>query len=319
MGSRLRSGTRWLGDGVLATIVFLLITDQGAGGVPELGVFGGLPQPAQGLVAAAVALSVLVRRRTPYPLLVTGAAALIVTIAPWGLVISAYTLSAQTRRPGWYPVFAGALPLLVFARLLVEGASAAYALILTVLVTGTPTLLGLWVGARRALLETLRERAERVEREQRVMADQARGQERARIAREMHDVVAHRVSLMVLHASALEVTLADQKSAQQARTIRETGREALTELREVLNVLREEGQSAAVEPQPTIAALDGLVEQPSDCGFSTLSSTPLILRTRSCISSMVTGVAPEGGGPVKSRTKSRESPGAQRMMPSSPR
>jgi signal transduction histidine kinase len=157
---------------------------------------------------------------------------------------------------------------MVFVRLLVgTDASIAYAVLLTVLVAGTPMLLGLWVGARRALIATLRERAERLEREQLVMAEQARMQERARIAREMHDVVAHRVSLMVVHAGALETTLADEAGARQAGMIRETGREALTELRQVLSILRDQPHSGAVEPQPTLATLDSLVRRSRDAGL----------------------------------------------------
>ncbi|MEE3919166.1 histidine kinase dimerization/phosphoacceptor domain-containing protein [Micromonospora sp. BRA006-A] len=82
----------------------------------------------------------------------------------------------------------------------------------------------------------MRDRAERLEREREAHAERVRAQERARIAREMHDVVAHRVSLMVVHAGALEVTTADPATAEAAAVIRSTGRAALTDLREVLGV-----------------------------------------------------------------------------------
>lgn len=274
-----RGGMLLLADAVLALIVFILTADQGGGGMPEFGAFGGPGPPVQTVVAAVVALPVLIRRLTPYPLLVAGTGAWLVMTAPWGLAVAAYTLSAGlpaagpeagpagARRTRWLAAFAGALALLVFGRLLAERVSAGYALLLTVLVAGTPVLLGLWVGARRALVATLRERAERLEREQAALAERARAQERARIAREMHDVVAHRVSLMVVHAGALESTLADEAAARMAGTIREIGREALTELRQVLRVLREEGQTAAVEPQPGVDALDRLVRRSHEAGL----------------------------------------------------
>ncbi|MFO7252102.1 MAG: histidine kinase [Actinomycetes bacterium] len=274
-----RRGALLLADAALALIVFVLTADQGGGGMPEFGAFGGIGRPAQTVVAAAVAAPVLIRRLTPYPLLIAGAAAWLVMTAPWGLAVAAYTVSAGLatagpeaeaaahRRTRWTAAFAGALALLVFGRLLAERVSAGYALLLTVLVAGTPVLLGLWAGARRTLVATLRERAERLEREQAALAEQARAQERARIAREMHDVVAHRVSLMVVHAGALESTLTDEAAARMAGTIREIGREALTELRQVLRVLREEGQTAAVEPQPGVDALDRLVRRSREAGL----------------------------------------------------
>jgi signal transduction histidine kinase len=122
----------------------------------------------------------------------------------------------------------------------------------------TPFIVGLWAAARRDLLAQARERAERLERDQLDAAVRARDLERTRIARDMHDVVAHRVSLMVLHAGALEVNAVDPEAAEAAELIRATGVEALEQLRDVLGVLR----PPARDPGPvTIADLDRLVEE----------------------------------------------------------
>jgi signal transduction histidine kinase len=101
-----------------------------------------------------------------------------------------------------------------------------------------PAILGLYITARRRLVHALQERAERAEREQRLLADQARAEERARLAVEMHDVVTHRVSLMVLQAGALGVASEDPAVRQAAEELRGSGAEALAELRDLVGVLR---------------------------------------------------------------------------------
>ncbi|MFE0381156.1 sensor histidine kinase [Streptomyces inhibens] len=120
-------------------------------------------------------------------------------------------------------------------------------LALGLVLTAPPVLWGLYIGARRRLVESLRERADGLERELSLLADRAeeraewaRNEERTRIAREMHDVVAHRVSLMVVHAAALQaVALKDpEKASKNAGLVGDMGRQALTELREMLGVLR---------------------------------------------------------------------------------
>jgi signal transduction histidine kinase len=127
--------------------------------------------------------------------------------------------------------------------------------------TVPPLLLGLYVGARRRLVESLRERADGLERELSLLADRAeeraewaRNEERTRIAREMHDVVAHRVSLMVVHAAALQaVALKDpEKASRNAALVGDMGRQALTELRTMLGVLRtaDGGSRAERRPEP---------------------------------------------------------------------
>jgi signal transduction histidine kinase len=130
---------------------------------------------------------------------------------------------------------------------------------------GLPLVAGLWVRARRQVLDGMREQAGQLLREQVLRADQARDQERARIAREMHDVVAHRVSLMVLHAGALEVGAPDVRTAEAAALIGGVGREALTNLREVLGVLR--SPDPVRGPQPTLADLDRLLDQSRALGI----------------------------------------------------
>ncbi|MEU5266091.1 histidine kinase [Amycolatopsis sp. NPDC021455] len=107
-----------------------------------------------------------------------------------------------------------------------------------VLSTTLPVLLGLYGEARKQLLRSLRDRAERAEREQHLLAEQARAEERRRLAGEMHDVVTHRLSLMVLHAGALGVTSAEEAVRTAAEDIRREGALALDELRDLVGVLR---------------------------------------------------------------------------------
>ena len=125
---------------------------------------------------------------------------------------------------------------------------------------------GFYVGARRELLTTLRQRAETAEREQLLKAEAAREAERTRIAREMHDVLAHRISLVAMHAGALayRTDLSREETAQAAGVIQHNAHLALTELRQVLGVLRagspQGGERAAAEPpQPELAQITELV------------------------------------------------------------
>ncbi|WP_051732427.1 sensor histidine kinase [Kitasatospora phosalacinea] len=141
-----------------------------------------------------------------------------------------------------------------------------------------PMVTGLYVGARRRLVESLEDRAQGLETELTLLAEQARerawrarAEERTRIAREMHDVVAHRVSLMVVHAAAVEriVPKDPAKAQQSAKLIGETGRQALDELREILGVLRmTEPQEQVEAPVGGLAELPELVEQSRVAGMA---------------------------------------------------
>jgi signal transduction histidine kinase len=248
----------------LALLVFVATADE-SGREFAFGFTGVREGPTRTLLAVLVALPVLFRRRSPYPLLALGTGAWFLMSAPVGLMVGCYTLSAASRRPRWHGVLMGGLALAVFTSSAVTpDVSALGAATVTALVVVVPVLLGLWIGTRRALVANLREKAARLEREQHLKADQAKTQERARIAREMHDVIAHRVSLMILHAGALEVSLTDADAAQRAGLIRQTGRKALEELRHILGVLREQEGGPPLDPQPTLADLDRIVQQSRD-------------------------------------------------------
>ncbi|MFD9500346.1 sensor histidine kinase [Streptomyces sp. NPDC060035] len=165
--------------------------------------------------------------------------------------------------------------------------------------TAPAVLFGLYIGARRRLMESLRERADSLERELSLLADRAeeraewaRTEERTRIAREMHDVVAHRVSLMVVHAAALQAVAPKDpaKAVRNAALVGDMGRQALTELREMLGVLRSgdafiappEGRvplasvglaaaaaaAAAVEDGPRLREVEVLIAQSREAGMT---------------------------------------------------
>ncbi|WP_067506933.1 sensor histidine kinase [Actinoplanes sp. TFC3] len=128
---------------------------------------------------------------------------------------------------------------------------------------------GMTVRSRRELVLSLRDRAERAESEQQLRVAQARTVERNRIAREMHDVLAHRISLLSLHAGALEIKPNAPPSdvASAAAVIRASAHLALQDLREVISVLREPtGDGAPERPQPTLRELPSLAAESQAAG-----------------------------------------------------
>ncbi|MHC3390620.1 sensor histidine kinase [Streptomyces lavendulocolor] len=237
----------------------------------------GLPVPVGVLFGFAAGAVLVVRRRWPVAVVLVSIA---ITPAEMGYLmgmVGLYTLAASEVPRRIIAVLAGmslaAVLIVTFVRVRQDIASADFdpgpwyvllmAVILSLGMNAPPVLFGLYIGARRRLLESLRERADSLEQELSLLADRAeqraqmaRTEERTRIAREMHDVVAHRVSLMVVHAAALQaVALKDpQKAVRNAALVGDMGRQALTELREMLGVLRA-GDVAPVRGSVPLAAV----------------------------------------------------------------
>jgi signal transduction histidine kinase len=138
------------------------------------------------------------------------------------------------------------------------------------LIFGGPWLLAFVLGTRTQQTRELRERAERAERERERLAAEAVAEERARIARELHDVVAHSVSVMVVQAAGVRRLLkSEQEREREALLVVERiGREALTEMRRMLGVLRATGDVAALAPQPGMQHIDKLVDQARRAGLT---------------------------------------------------
>ena len=141
-----------------------------------------------------------------------------------------------------------------------------------------PGAVGAWFRTRDLLLTALRERAERAEAERELLARDAVLVERTRIAREMHDAVGHRVSLMVLQAGAIEMAAGDRDRVEQlSGQVQAAGRQALDELRQMVGVLRagEVDEAAPLGPQPGLADLPRLVAQSREAGMAvSLSGRP---------------------------------------------
>ena len=140
----------------------------------------------------------------------------------------------------------------------VEGRGYGWQVIVGLLLTAVALGWGLFVRAQRELVRGLRERAE----------DEAREAERRRIAREMHDVLAHRLSILSVHAGALENGPLPPEYREAAHVIRTSAHAALEELRQVIGLLRSEESDAVEPPQPTLAELGALVEESRSAGLA---------------------------------------------------
>jgi signal transduction histidine kinase len=233
----------------------------------------GFLDPASGprraawlVVGVATAAGVLLRRRFPLPLVVLavldGVTKTELSIA---MPFAAYAVGRYERRPRlrWTAIVVAVLVGLrawEFGSLGTIPNNIANASFLVLL----PAVVGAWARTRAELVSALLERAVRAENEQELRARKAVLEERARITQEMHDVVGHRVSLMVLQAGAIEMAADDPPRVRKlAGHVQDAGRRSLEELRQLIGLLRtgSEDGDVPLAPQPTLADVDDLVAE----------------------------------------------------------
>ncbi|MFD7500033.1 histidine kinase [Streptomyces sp. NPDC059850] len=235
-------------------------------------------------ITLALCTAVALRRRAPAMMLglviVCGLGQLAldvrINIVDFAMLVIVYTAASDAGRRTSRAALAAAVcsPSFATVRWPDEHESVGAAAVSTVFVTIPFVLawvLGDSIRTRRAYYEQLEERASRLEKEREAQSKVAVAAERARIARELHDVVAHNVSVMVVQADGAAYVLdASPDQARQAlETISGTGRQALAEMRRLLGVLRtgEPGEASDYVPQPDVEQIDELVEQARGSGL----------------------------------------------------
>ncbi|MFD0076118.1 sensor histidine kinase [Streptomyces sp. NPDC127166] len=219
--------------------------------------------PAYGLTTLTV-VPLVWRRRAPLAvLLAVLAASALYKLAvegpgqplPYTGLVCVYTIAALS--PAWKRFATAGLMVVAVPASVWLNTQSARELTFSLFVFGAAYVFGRLTDARQ--------------RAQRVEAERVAARERARIAREMHDILSHAVSLMVVQAEAgpVAVRAAPERAEAAFEAISETGREAMVQLRQMLGLLREGGESAAPrEPQPDLADLPGLLERVRTGGLS---------------------------------------------------
>ncbi|MFE4173471.1 sensor histidine kinase [Streptomyces sp. NPDC056909] len=237
-------------------------------------------------VVALLSLSVALRRRAPEKTLVlvlglgVAQVALDVEVNPadFGMLVVIYTVSAQGG-PRWASQLALTGGLLAApisqVRWPEDGTSTAGRVVVAIIMSvpfALAWVLGDSARTRRAYFDQLEERATRLEKEREAQAKVAVAAERARIARELHDVVAHNVSVMVVQADGAAYVLdaAPDQAKEALETISSTGRQALAEMRRLLGVLRtgDTKEGGEYVPQPDVGQIEDLVEKVRGAGLS---------------------------------------------------
>ncbi|ARP70836.1 sensor histidine kinase [Streptomyces pluripotens] len=235
-------------------------------------------------VSAVLCVVVALRRCFPEPMLLlalaTGLAQLVLdietTVADFAMLVITYTVAAIGARWSSRLALAASFGAAALAQLRWPDQQASALGQVAVVVFQTVPFALAWVlgdsmRTRRAYFAQLEERAARLEKEREAQAKVAVAAERARIARELHDVVAHNVSVMVVQAdgAAYVLDVAPDQARKALETISSTGRQALAEMRRLLGVLRtgEHQESGEYVPQPDVGQIDDLVEQCRDAGL----------------------------------------------------
>ncbi|WP_329450100.1 histidine kinase [Streptomyces sp. NBC_01724] len=240
---------------------------------PSSGLLTGLPTPVIAAASGAVGATLWWRRSRPDLVATVVLVAYVVTFTPVALAVAMYTIGTVHRRPGILAAYtaAGFAAGILGLRGGLPDAGVREAAYSLALILG-PLAVGYVVAVRRDLTAATQARVADLEREHLVLDERARAEERAAIAREMHDVVGHRVSNMVLAAGALQVGPAagHPDVVRTAELIRSDGRQALEELREILGVLSvgHPVRWAPTAPQPDVAQLPGIVAHATERGQS---------------------------------------------------
>lgn len=234
--------------------------------------------PVQTVLGTIAATGLVFRRRWPWFSLLLVVPALIASSVFVAGLIALYSVAVAERRR-WTVLLAGAVYAVASSTLLcqvvlVEGAmppdlDLVGSLTSTVLSVAAPIALGLLVRTRRDLTARLHDLEQAAESERRHAARVVLATERARIAREMHDVVSHQVSLLAVQAGALQVDASEPSVRSAARTMRSLAVQTLDELRQMVSVLRITGAtSGPLAPQPTLTDLSALIQS---SGIRTMS------------------------------------------------
>jgi signal transduction histidine kinase len=271
-----RAAGRWVFDALVTLL---------AGASALAGLFRNAthhPPSVAVIVVLALMVAPLLVRRT-WPILVFGwVVATAIPAALWdrhlvdglALLIALYTVAALRPRRAAL-VCAGVLELVVVAGLvLFAGGDWWFDAIFLSGMIAAALGLGLYSDTRRAYLAELHDRAERLERERDQQAALAAAAERARVAREMHDIVAHHLTVMTTLAEAAVAASATspERATEAMRSVAATGRRALADTRRLLGVLRQppgQAPGQALQPVPDLAQLDALIEQVRSAGLET--------------------------------------------------
>ncbi|MEU1226864.1 sensor histidine kinase [Streptomyces sp. NPDC005828] len=242
---------------------------------------------AYGVIAALFSLVVALRRRAPEKMLILAVALgvaqlafdLVPFMADFAMLVIIFTVAAHDG-PRWASRLAlvGGLSASTLSQIRwpLEAQNSGAAKVFFAIIMTVPFVLAWVLGdslrTRRAYFAQLEERASRLEQEREAQAKVAVAAERARIARELHDVVAHNVSVMVVQADgAAYVMDSSPETAKQAlETISTTGRQALAEMRRLLGILRtgEHQEAGEYVPQPDVGQIEDLVEQVRGAGLT---------------------------------------------------
>ena len=286
------------GDSLMAGLLLVFELGTGAAAGPVR-----VPGSTLLFVGAMMIVPVVFRRQYPlgssYVILFGGAVQLLthgdidsglpLRLADFALAIALYTIVAYVgRQQGLlYALWLAVGTVLWALWRMGGGIDAAFMVFVIAVVFGFSWAMGEFVGARRAYNRELEQRLKLLETERDQQARIAVGEERSRIARELHDVVAHAVSVMVVQADGAGYAIKTDPDLAEAavRTIADTGRQALTELRRLLGVLRSEDQSGTQwVPQPDARDLHELAENCRAAGL------PVRLETLGDLSALPAGV-----------------------------
>ncbi|WP_163509910.1 sensor histidine kinase [Fodinicola acaciae] len=227
------------------------------------------------VLVVAQSLPLALRRRFPLVVLtVCGVLAMIYGISPlpdppvpYAVLVAVYSAAAHSRRLGSI-IAAVTTAVAIITSLLLDPAADFGDATFLLPVFATAWLLGDSVRRRQELATEMAARTEYLERTREAEASAAVAAERNRIARDMHDVIAHHLSMMVVQAEAGPVVVAADpgRAAEAFDAISAAGKQALTEMRRLLGVLRE-GEKAPLRPQPGVADIGELVERVRSTGL----------------------------------------------------